>query len=181
MNMDVEFHMVYYFHMRKSTFSERKRELDFAVGVTCQVDERHYFLCADVDNPRRIMHIINNLPRWVKARMCGYIIARTKKGNHLIILGRFTWSQCNKFWTTFKYVIDNGWIQLQRLRHKHMNGMGAVLRVCGKYREPDIDIVVADYEKCDESIKWWVQRYLKAVAICYRGGASNGRDKGKHR
>jgi len=179
--MDAEFHMVYYFHMRKSTFPEKKRELDFAVGVTCQVDARHYFLCADIDNPRHVMHVINNLPRWVRAGMCGIIVTKTRKGNHVIILGRFTWKDCNRFWTQFKHVIDHGWVMLQRLRHSQMNGIGAVLRVCGKYREPDVKVLVAKYDKCDRGVKWWVERYLTAVEICKGVGASHGRNQGVDR
>ncbi|RLE48309.1 MAG: hypothetical protein DRJ18_02240 [Candidatus Methanomethylicota archaeon] len=179
--MNAEFHMVYYFHMRRSTFPQKRKELDYAVGVTCQIDRKHYFLCADIDNPKHVKHILNNLPSWVVNKMCGLIVTETRKGNHVIILGRFKWRECNRFWTMFKNVIDRGWIQLQRLRHNHMNRIGAVLRVCGKYRVPDVRVLVAIYDRCDDGIKWWVERYLAAVKICRRRGASRARDKGIYR
>jgi len=161
------FPVIAMYKTRRRTTSGHQPVKPLVLGIGSKINEKHHLLFMDVDNKKvDIFQLLAQLLRTVE-KMTGeivdYIVSRTSKGYHIILLYPFTWRQVLHIWNKYKFCLDRKWINLQRKRQF------AILRVSPKYNRGDIHILFVRVTK-----PWTA--YLFRIYSALVRGAHGGKD-----
>jgi hypothetical protein len=106
---------------------------------------------------------VGSVIQYLIARDIPFIVARTRKGYHVIGLKLVSWKELNSMWSRLKPHLDSKWVTLQRKR-----GF-AVLRVCGKYPCQDIRVELLYLPgPLDPPLASFLFYYVSSIKACER-------------